>query len=200
MRIGKIRPKRDRLPMAIRGLLEFSLRVKCASKVNVCLGKFGIELYRPLAARHRFVEFSAFTQQMPEIRIRLGIVRIQLHGPANMRDPFLALAALKQRDAKHVNRRRKIPVIRQNLPVNSLRLAKSSGSMVRDRDVHRLCKRKLLIGLHERHSTVFPPFTEIFCPVMNAPASDARKTTVLPTSSGKPNLPSGVCEAYSFFT
>jgi 3-oxoacid CoA-transferase subunit B len=36
------------------------------------------------------------------------------------------------------------------------------------------------------YSTVLPPLTEIFCPVMNLPASLARKATVLATSSGEP--------------
>jgi len=50
---------------------------------------------------------------------------------------------------------------------------------------------RLQPGARRAHSSVLPPFTAIFCPVINEAASLAKNATTLPTSSGIPMRPAG---------
>ncbi len=92
-------------------------------------------------------------------------------------------------------------MVGDDLPVDVFRLAKPAGAVVTHGNVHRLGNGNSLggVGLHETpkqlYSTVFPPLTDIFCPVMNAAASEARNATVSPTSFGIPIRFSAVRDA-----
>src|SRR5579872_1646281 len=113
-----------------------------------------------------FIDKANLAKKVAEICMGFGVVRMKLNGPADLGDSFLAIAALEHRDAEHVNRRREIFIAGEDLAVDSLGFAESSGPVVRNRDVHRLCESDWLIRLHESYSKVFPPFTEIFWPVI----------------------------------
>ena len=138
MRLRQPGIKLQHLTVHFNGPAPIPLRLQRQGKFDERFNMVRLNPQRFAKSNNGLIELPAIKQKFPQIAVKVRHIGIECDGALNEIEADFNASRLSRHDAQEMQGIREIRILRQDLPVNRLRLGQSPSPVMLGRNIHRL--------------------------------------------------------------